>query len=119
VSNQCPQPGCSSLPEPAPGYGAADARCYVACSTLVWRNARSAAVISTRLWDGSDVADAGILCVYCCVVDTLSELWIRRMPVKYLLFDAIFVFIYHSKSLLRPHVHGKEPAARQGSGDEG
>jgi len=47
-------------------------------------------VISSGGWTVSDVADAGILFAFCCVVDTLSEPCRRRRPSANPLVVAVF-----------------------------
>jgi hypothetical protein len=54
------------------------------------RHPRRAAVISSGGWTVSDVADAGILRAFCCVVDTLYVACLRRRVGANLFVVAVF-----------------------------
>src|SRR5215469_8834357 len=78
--------------------------------------ARVTAVISTGGWAVYDVADAPLLCAFCCVVDPLSEHCRRRRssacPLSLLFFEfsgscvnAVQLHVYDADVLVRRGVH--------------
>src|ERR1035438_5814029 len=72
-------------------------------------NARRAAVISTPDLGVLAVAAAGVLCAFCCVVNTLPEQCLRRRPRANPLVAAVF----RTKRLLRERCSATCPRRRR------
>jgi hypothetical protein len=73
------------------------------------RSARLPAVISTPDLDVLAVAAAGVLCAFCCVVDTLPEQCLRRRPR----INPLAAAIFRTKRLLRERCSATCPRRRR------
>jgi hypothetical protein len=82
-------------------------------------NARSLAVISTPDLGVLAVAAAGVLCAFCCVVDTLPEQCLRRIPVQIPLSLLFLELSGYYVNAVQLHVHAADLLVRRGIHREG
>jgi len=76
--------------------------------TLVW-DQRAVPPLSSGGWAVHDVADAGLLWAFCCVVDTLSGQCLRRGPHANPLVGAVFEFSRPCVNAVQLHVNDARP----------
>jgi hypothetical protein len=77
-------------------------------------SARVAAVISSPNLGVLAVAAAGVLCTFCCLVDTLPEQCLRRRPVQ-ISFSLLFLeLISYYVNAVQLHVHAADVLVRCG-----
>src|ERR1022692_2092238 len=76
------------------------------------KSAPVAAVISSPNLGVLAVAAAGVLCTFCCLVDTLPEQCLRRRPVQ-ISFSRLFLeLISYYVNAVKLHVHAPAVLAR-------